>query len=86
LGTLLKITNAESRRINCHEKNSSDIAASQPKVRPLSDWVQISRSEEGTKCNKVKSGASFALIVLFLEVIDVFTRRLQSQAESSNDK
>jgi hypothetical protein len=86
LGTLLKITNAKPRRIHCREKNSSDIAASRPKVRPVSEWVQISRSEDGTICDKVKSGAGFALIVLFLEFVDVFARILQSHAESSNDK
>jgi len=35
LGTLLKITNVRLRRIHCHEKNNSDIAASQRQVRPV---------------------------------------------------
>jgi hypothetical protein len=69
-----------------------------------SDWVQISRSEEGTKCDSEISypchlhgilycaaassarGASFALLVLYLEFIDVFAQRLQSHKESSNNK
>ena len=46
-----KITNAKPRRIYCHAKSSSDIAASQPKVRPGKTGFKTRGAGEGTKCN-----------------------------------